>query len=80
MTHQGRFEIPGEPVLALWSKKFYPARIQSFDNDSKKYKVQFFDGAERHIKRSSFFSRYDDGFKSAPVRKSSGLFNPLSHD
>ncbi|KAG0197224.1 hypothetical protein BGX28_009260 [Mortierella sp. GBA30] len=59
--------IPGELILALADRFYYPARIASFNNKSNKYKVEYATGHSLSIERKKFFTRYEKGFQTCQL-------------
>ncbi|KAJ2237375.1 hypothetical protein IWW45_000984 [Coemansia sp. RSA 485] len=55
--------VPGELVLAVYRREYYPARIVSSIGKNR-YRVEFFDGYKSSLKRSSMFTMYDAKFKT----------------
>eukprot|EP00833_Pecoramyces_ruminatium_P011454 jgi/Orpsp1_1/1185486/evm.model.c7180000094033.1 len=56
--------IPGETVLAYYpdDKRYHPAKIESFSKKSKTYKLLFWTGYRRHLKRQQFYTKYQPEF------------------
>ncbi|KAJ2889197.1 hypothetical protein FB639_000066 [Coemansia asiatica] len=55
--------VPGELVLAVFRREYYPARIIAKISENR-YKVEFFDGFKNILSRSSMFTMYDKKFKT----------------
>ncbi|RUO96868.1 hypothetical protein BC936DRAFT_141322 [Jimgerdemannia flammicorona] len=63
-------EIPGELVFAYYSedKKYYPAKILEYFLTNGKYKVLYFDGAQRSLPRNRFYAMTERDFATCKVR------------
>ncbi|GJJ78153.1 hypothetical protein EMPS_10512 [Entomortierella parvispora] len=59
--------IPGELILALDGRLYYPARITSFNKSSNKYKIEFATGHVKSIERKKFYTRYEKEFQKCPL-------------
>ncbi|KAK3814484.1 MAG: hypothetical protein J3Q66DRAFT_38352 [Benniella sp.] len=59
--------IPGELVLALSERLYYPGRVVSFNSKTNKYKVDYASGHSISIERKKFFTRYEEGFQTCPL-------------
>ncbi|KAF9954166.1 autophagy protein 17 [Mortierella alpina] len=68
--------IPGELILALSERFYYPARIVRFNEKSNKYKVELASGHSPSIERKNFFTRYEKGFQTCQL----GPMAPPSYD
>ncbi|KAF8931740.1 autophagy protein 17 [Dissophora ornata] len=59
--------IPGELVLAISDRFYYPGRVMTFNNKTNKYKVDYASGHSISIERKKFFTRYEKGFQTCPL-------------
>ncbi|CAG8571408.1 4886_t:CDS:2 [Diversispora eburnea] len=58
--------IPGEPILAMVKKYYYPARILDYIKYDK-YKVKLCYGYTRVIPRNKFYTRYEKEFQTCEL-------------
>ncbi|KAI8345776.1 hypothetical protein B0O80DRAFT_265362 [Mortierella sp. GBAus27b] len=56
--------IPGELVLALSNRVYYPGRVISFNDKTNKYKIEYSSGHTSSLERNKFFTRYEKGFQT----------------
>ncbi|KAF9086148.1 hypothetical protein BGX23_009107 [Mortierella sp. AD031] len=59
--------IPGELVLALAERSYYPGRIESFNIKSNKYRIELATGHHISVERKKFFTRYERDFQTCPL-------------
>jgi len=64
-----RLKIPGEGVLAYYNcdRRYHPAKILSYRKSDKKYKLRFWMGYKRDLKRSQFYTKYQPEFLTVEV-------------
>ncbi|KAJ2007278.1 hypothetical protein GGI04_000584 [Coemansia thaxteri] len=59
-------KVPGELVMALYLRKYYPARVLSRPAHNR-FEIEFFDGKKATMSRGRFYTVYEPKFCTCPM-------------